>query len=103
MNKEIFLWLKDGRKTKDVRKGSGRQGEFAYFLSGPYKLKLKILKRESGSLEELVRLDNYWRIIPSAGSLDEAIDYFRNLYGGCDGVFTSYYLIADSTTVNVRF
>ena len=88
----MFEWLKSGQKTIDVRKGNAQQGEFAVFQSGPQVLRIKILKRESGRLEEVLRSDNFRLVIPSAAVLDNAVGYLRGLYVGYDGVFTAYYL-----------
>ena len=90
--KEVFEWLKQGLKTIDVRKGNPKPGEIAVFQSGPYTLKLKIVKKESGWLAEILRLDNYKAVIPSAVQLGDALDYFTGIYGVCDGVFTAYYV-----------
>lgn len=90
--KEIFIWLKEGKKTIDVRKGKPRRGDIAYFVSGPNKLQLKIRKKETGSLSEVLRSDNYRFVIPNAETLVEAVSYVRGLYGDCDGVFTAYYV-----------
>jgi ASC-1-like (ASCH) protein len=90
--KEVFEWLKSGQKTIEVRKGNPQQGEFAVFQSGPQILRLKILNRESGSLDEVLRSDNFRLIIPSAAILGDAVGYLRGLYVGYDGVFTAYYL-----------
>jgi hypothetical protein len=91
--KEVFVWLKEGRKTIDIRKGTPHYGDIAHFLSGPYKLQLKITKKESGMLTDLVRSDNFTCVIPSAQTLTEALNYLRGLYGGdVDGVFTAYYV-----------
>ena len=53
---------------------------------------MKIIKRETGKLEEVVRSDNYQVVIPSALVLEDAVAYLRRLYGGYDGVFTAYYV-----------
>jgi ASC-1-like (ASCH) protein len=90
--KEVFEWLKTGRKTIDIRKGSPKRGEFAVFQSGPRVLRLRILKREEGRLPGLVNEQNYMRVIPTAKSAAEAVDYLRRLYGDCDGVFAAYHL-----------
>lgn len=90
--KEVFEWLAQGKKTIDVRKGNPKPGEIAVFQSGPHVLRLKIVKKESGRLTEILRLDNYMAVIPSAVELGEAIDYLRGLYGVYDGVFTAYYV-----------
>jgi ASC-1-like (ASCH) protein len=90
--KEVFKWLMQGQKTIDVRKGNPRPGEIAVFQSGPNALKLKIVKTESGPLSEILRLDNFKAVIPSAVQLDDAFDYLRAIYGVCNGVFTAYYV-----------
>lgn len=92
--KEAFEWLKNGRKTIDVRKGVPWRGENAVYLCGRNVLRLKISKREMGRIEDVVRSDNYRLIIPSAGTIDEAVDYLRRLYCGYDGVFTAYHVFS---------
>ena len=90
--KEMFEWLKMGKKTIDIRKGNSHRGEVAVFQSGPNVLRLKIVKKETGRLTEVVRSDNYRLVLPSAMTLGDAVAYLRRLYGGYDGVFTAYYL-----------
>ena len=90
--KEAFEWLMAGKKTIDVRKGKSLRGETAVYLSGRNVLRLKIIKKEIGTLDELVRLDNYRLVIPSAGTIDIAVAYLRRIYEGYDGVFTAYYV-----------
>lgn len=89
--KEMFEWLKIGKKTIDIRKGSPHRGEVAVFQSGPNVLRLKIVKKEMGTLTEVMRSDNYRLVLPSAMTLDDAVADLRRLYGGYDGVFTAYY------------
>jgi hypothetical protein len=90
--KEIFEWLKQGKKIIDVRKGKPYRGEFAYFQSGQQMLRLRIIKRETGRLTDLVHGGNYWLVIPSAKTLEDAVVYLQMLYGNCDGFFTAYYV-----------
>jgi ASC-1-like (ASCH) protein len=89
---EVFQWLKEGKKTIDIRKGNPQRGEIAVFEAGPHVLRLKIVRKQSGCLTDLMRSDNYRQVIPSAGTLEDAIDYIRKLYGDYDGVFTAYYV-----------
>jgi len=56
-------------------------------------LRLKITKREIGRLEEVVRLDNYRLVIPSAVTVGCAVAYLRQLYDGYDGVFSAYHVV----------
>ena len=51
--KEVMLWIKNGTKTIDVRKGNPRRGETAVFLSGPNILRLKIVNKETGKLADI--------------------------------------------------
>jgi ASC-1-like (ASCH) protein len=90
--KEVFEWLREAKKTIDIRKGNPQRGEIAVFEAGPHVLRLKIVRKQSGILTDLVRSDNYRQVIPSAGTLEDAFDYLRRLYGDCDGVFTAYYV-----------
>jgi ASC-1-like (ASCH) protein len=92
VKKEVFEWLAQGQKTIEVRKGTPKRGEIASFQSGPHALRLKIIKTESGRLTEILRLDNYKAVIPSAVQLGNAFDYLRGIYGVCDWVFTAYYV-----------
>jgi ASC-1-like (ASCH) protein len=90
--KEVFTWLKEGAKTIDVRKGDPRQGDTAVFQSGANHLRLYIVNKETGLLEEVVTADNFKFVIPTAKTLEEALEYFRKLYAVSSGVFTAYYL-----------
>jgi ASC-1-like (ASCH) protein len=90
--REVFAWIKDGRKTIDVRKGKACRGEVAVFQSGPRHLRLQIIRKETGKLTEIIRADNYRLVIPSAETRDGALGYLRGLYGADDGLFTAYYV-----------
>lgn len=90
--REVFAWIKQGRKTIDVRKGQPRQGDIAVFQSGANHLRFHIFKRETGKLAEIVRPDNFKLVIPQAENLQSALNYLHDLYGNYDGQFTAYYL-----------
>ncbi len=90
--KEVFEWLMHGQKTIDVRKGNLKPGEIAVFQSGSRILRLKIVKTESGRLTEVLRLDNFKLVIPTALELGDAVNYLERIYGVCDEVFTAYYI-----------
>jgi ASC-1-like (ASCH) protein len=91
--KEVFAWLKSGAKTIDVRKGTPRKGETAVFQSGASYLELPIIKRETGSLEVVIRQENFMAIIPTARTLEEARNYLRRIYESNDGgIYTAYHL-----------
>ena len=91
--KEVFEWIKQGRKTIDIRKGKPHRGEIAFFQSGPHSIKMKIIRKETGQLTDVVRQDNFRSVIPVARDLGEAVAYLCGIYGGDGGgVFTAYYL-----------
>jgi len=90
--KEVFQWLSQGQKTIDVRKGNPKPGEIAVFQSGSRILRLKILKTERGQLTDILRLDNFKAVIPSATVLGDAIGYIREIYEVNDEIFTAYYV-----------
>jgi ASC-1-like (ASCH) protein len=91
--KEPFEWLIMGRKTIDVRKGNAIQGDVAVYICGREILKMKIVKQETGALREVIREDNFRRIIPMAVNLEDAVSYLSGLYSGSDGFFTAYYVV----------
>ena len=80
------------QKTIDVRKGNPKLGEIAVFQSGSRILRLKIVKTECGLLTDILRLDNFKAVIPSATVLGDALGYLWGIYGIDDGVFTAYYV-----------
>jgi ASC-1-like (ASCH) protein len=90
--KEVFEWLRHGQKTIDIRKGKPRQGDRVLFVSGPHKLEMRVVDRQSGTLVDLIRTDNFRQIVPSAVSVVEAMDYLRRIYGEVDGLFTAYFV-----------
>jgi hypothetical protein len=90
--KEVFQWLKQGKKTIDVRKGVPLRGDFAVFQCGPEIFKMRIVHRESGQLTDVIRADNYLRVIPSAACWGDALAYLRGLCPEYCGVFTAYHL-----------
>jgi ASC-1-like (ASCH) protein len=88
--KEVFIWIKNGTKTVNVRKGNPRKGKTAFFLSGPNKLRLPIVNKETRKLTEIIRPDNFKTVIPTAKTVKDALSYLRCLYETDEGVFTAY-------------
>ncbi|MCW4000501.1 MAG: hypothetical protein NWE93_09695 [Candidatus Bathyarchaeota archaeon] len=88
--KEVYLWLKEGKKTVDVRRGNPQRGDVAVFLCGRFRLELRVVATQSGRLGDVIREDNFRSVVPSAVSLEDALGYLRRIYGCYDGVFTAY-------------
>ena len=66
-------------------------GDVIVFQCGRTILRRKTIKREEGNLTDVLRKDNYRNIIPSANTLEEAINYIKKLYGTNEGVVAAYY------------
>jgi len=96
VKKEVFEWIRTGQKSIELRRGKAKQGNNAVFQCGRNIIKGIIVKKEEGSLTDALRGDNYKNIIPSANTLEEAINYIKKLYGTTEGVFTAYYFEPDS-------
>jgi len=90
VKKEVFEWISTGQKTVELGGGKAKHDD-AVFQCGGNILRGNIFKRKEGSLTDVLRLDNYRNIIPSAQSLEEAITYLKRLYGTTEGVFTACY------------
>ena len=91
VKKEVFEWIRTGQKNIELRIGKAKKGDVAVFQCGRNILRRKIIKREEGNLTGVLRKDNYKKIIPSAHSLEEAVNYIKKLYETTEGVFTAYY------------
>ena len=92
VKKEVFEWIVNGQKNVELRKGKARKGDEAVFQCGKNILRRKIIKIEEGKLTDVLRQDNYKKVIFKANTLEEAINYIKKLYGTTEGVFTAYYL-----------
>src|SRR3989304_1929588 len=92
VKKEVYGWLKEGKKSIDVRKGNLREGDIAVFQCGANYLHFRIVRKETGKLDEVITAENYKQVIPTAESQQAALDYLRGIYGESSSVFTAYYL-----------
>jgi ASC-1-like (ASCH) protein len=90
VKKEVFEWIKAGKKTIELRKGKAKAGEQAVFQCGGNILRGKIVRRDEGNPSTLLHNLNFKEIIPTAKSIEEATAYIKKLYGATDGTFTAY-------------
>ena len=90
-SKEVFEWIINKEKNIELRKGKAEKGDEAVFQCGRNIVRGKIIKGEEGNLTDVLRKDSYKNIVPSANTLEEAINYIKKLYGTTEGVFTAYY------------
>ncbi len=89
---EVFAWVKDGRKTIEIRLGGPWSGETAVVQSGRKNLWFRIVKKETGKLADVITAENYRSVSPVAKDLESARDYVAKLYGDSGELFTAYYL-----------
>jgi len=90
VKKEVFEWIKTGKKTIELRKGIVRAGDQAVFQCGRHILRGKIVRKDEGDLSALLQKFNFKEIIPSAKNVEEAKAYIKKLYGTTGGIFTAY-------------
>jgi ASC-1-like (ASCH) protein len=90
VKKEVFQWIKTGKKAIELRKGKAKAGEQAVFQCGRNILRGKIVRRDEGKLQVLLQSLSFKQIIPTANSIEEAEVYIKKLYGTTDGTFTAY-------------
>jgi len=90
VKKEVFEWIKTGKKTIELRKGKAKSGDQAVFQCGQNILRGKIIRKHEGNLHTLLGSLNFKEIIPRANSVEDAESYIRKLCGTTDGTFTAY-------------
>ena len=90
VKKEVFEWIKAGKKTIELRKGKAKSGDQAVFQCGRNILRAKVIRKDEGNLQTLLQSLNFKEIIPTANSIEEATAYIKKLYGTIDGTFTAY-------------
>jgi len=90
VKKEVFEWIKAGKKTIEIRKGNAKSGEQAIFQCGRNILRGKIISKDEGNLSTLLHNLSFKEIIPTANSIEEATTYLKKLYRTTDGTFTAY-------------
>ncbi len=89
--KQAYDWIKRGDKTIDLRRGKQSKGDTIVFLSGHMQfVKGRIVKKQEGTLQELLNEDTYKKIVPIAKNLDEALVFIKEIYPLTDDIFTAY-------------
>jgi ASC-1-like (ASCH) protein len=89
--KQVYDWIRAGEKTIELRSGKSLNGENITFISGRRQtVKARILKKREGKLPEVLNVETYLKIVPTARSLEEAVAFVKQIYDSTDGVFTTY-------------
>ena len=88
---QVYEWIKAGKKTIEIRKGKQRKGATIKFLSGRNQsIKGTILRKCEGKLEDVLNVDTYRKIVPTASNVDDALTFVKDIYPIADGPFTTY-------------
>jgi ASC-1-like (ASCH) protein len=91
IKKQVYDWVKTGEKTIELRRGKSQNGDRIAFLNGQRQcVKGRILRKREGKLDEVLNAATYRKIIPTAKTLDEAMEFIKQLYQSTDGTFTAY-------------
>ena len=91
MKKEVYEWIRTRKKTIELRRGTPQNGEKIAFLNGRNEsVKGRILRKQEGTLEDVLNPATFKKIIPTANSLNEAKAFIRQIYPQTDGPFTTY-------------
>ena len=99
--KEVHDWIKSGKKTIELRKGKTQNGDSITFLNGRNgKIKGRILRRQEGTLRDVLSEATYKRIVPTARNLGEAMEFIRRIYPSAEGTFTAYEFEIDEKKEN---
>ena len=89
--KQVYDWVKTGEKTIELRKGKPHNGKCITFLNCRRQcVKGIILRKREVKLNDVLNETNYWRIIPTAKTLDDAVEFIKQLYQSIEGTFTAY-------------
>jgi ASC-1-like (ASCH) protein len=89
--KEIYEWIRTRKKTIELRRGTPQNGEKIAFLNSKNEsVKGRILRKQEGTLEDVLNATTYKKIIPTANNLDEAKAFIKQIYPSTQGTFTTY-------------
>ena len=89
--KEVYEWIRTKKKTIELRRGKSQNGENITFLNGRNEsVKGRILRKQEGTLEDVLNAATYKKIIPTANNLNEAKAFIKQIYPQTDGTFTAY-------------
>ena len=81
MKKEVYEWIRTRKKTIELRRGTPQNGEKIAFLNGRNEsVKGRILRKQEGTLEDVLNAATFKKIIPTANNLDEAKAFIRQIY-----------------------
>jgi ASC-1-like (ASCH) protein len=91
IKKQVYDWIKTGEKTIELRKGKNQRGSCITFLNGRKQcVKGVILRKREGKLDEVLNETTFKKIVPTAKTLDEAMEFIKQLYHSTEGTFTAY-------------
>lgn len=99
VKKQVFEWIKENRKTIEIRRGKAKKGNEAVFRSGRRMVRRKIIETREGHLRYLLLHYGFKNVIPAVQTLEETLRFYRDLGHDINGMFTAYVLANEESTL----
>lgn len=92
VKKQVFEWIRENKKTIEIREGKSKKGNEAVFRSGRNMVKRKIVESREGRLRYLLLRYGFKKVVPTAHTLEETLRFYETLGHDINGTFTAYVL-----------
>ncbi len=93
VKKQVFEWIRENKKTIEIREGKSKRGGEAVFRSGRNVVRRKISETREGRLRYLLLNYGFKKIVPTVHTLEEALRFFETLGHDINGIFSAYVLV----------
>jgi ASC-1-like (ASCH) protein len=92
VRKQVFEWVREKKRTVEIREGKSKKGDEAVFRSGKEVVRRPITERREGHLRYLLLHYGFKRVIPTVHTLEETLRFYESLGCNINGIFTAYVL-----------
>lgn len=92
VKKQVFEWIRQDRKTVEIKEGKSKKGNEAVFRSGRNMVRKKIIETKEGRLRYLLLHYGFKKVVPIAHTLEETFRFYETLGHNINGIFTAYVL-----------
>lgn len=92
VKKQVFEWIRENKRTVEIREGKSKKGNEAVFRSGRNVLRRKIVETKEGHLRYLLLHYGFKKVVPTVHTLDETLLFYETLGHDINGIFTAYVL-----------
>ncbi len=98
VKKEVFEWIRENKKTVEIREGRSKRGNEAVFRSGRNVARRKIVETREGRLRYLLLYYGFKKVIPTVHTLEETLRFYEGLGHDINGTFTAYVLANEESS-----